>query len=131
MKTFGLSRVKRVPSPPKSRGRTRYKYSVYNDLVRLMANPSNFTHFRIAVGVSKSCGPAVLRNRLKRFARESLRLEQADLFPGTDYLLIFTPVTPKKKSAKSMAYKNLRFQDVQALLSGLMGQLKSKMGKPR
>lgn len=127
MNKFGLPRSRRVPSPPKSRGRTRYKYSVYNNLLRFMANPSIVPHFRLAVAASKSCGPAVLRNRLKRFAREALRLIQSDLKPRTDYLLILTPGSPKKKSDNSISYKNLRFTDLQSMIPALLSRLHDKM----
>lgn len=127
MKSFGIPRSRRVPSPPKSKGRTRYKYSVYNNLLRFMANPSQDPHFRLAVAVSKSCGPAVLRNRLKRFAREALRLIQSDLKPRVDYLLIFTPGSPKKKSDNSIMYKNLRFADVQSMIPAMLSRLHDKI----
>ncbi len=92
-----------------------------------MANPSKHPHFRLAVAASKTCGPAVLRNRLKRLAREALRLHQSDLKPGIDYLLIFTPVSPKKKGDNLILYKNLRFANLQPMLMTLLGRLHDKI----
>ena len=127
MKQLGLSRDQRIRIAAKYRGRIRYKYSVGNDLIRVCGGSSDRGHFRIAVGASKGCGAAVVRNRLKRMGREVLRIHQGILAPGTDYLLIFTPVSPKKKSDKSIIYKNLRFADLETMIVGLLDRLKTKM----
>jgi ribonuclease P protein component len=127
VKSLALPRRNRTSGTPRHGVRTRYKYSVGNDLLRLAANPSPLPNFRIAVAASKSTGPAVTRNRLKRFAREILRIHQAKLAPKTDYLLIFTPVSPKKKSDKSILYKNLRFADLQPMILALLDRLTAKM----
>jgi ribonuclease P protein component len=127
LKQLGLSRDKRIRIAAKYRGRIRYKYSVGNDLIRMCGEGTNRGHFRIAVGASKGCGAAVVRNRLKRMGREVLRIHQGILAPKTDYLLIFTPVSPKKKSDKSIVYKNLRFADLETMILGLLDRLKAKM----
>jgi len=59
--------------------------------------------------------------------REVIRIHQGILAPGMDYLLIFTPVSPKKKSDKSIVYKNLRFADLETMIVGLLDRLKTKM----
>ncbi len=56
-----------------------------------------------------------------------MRIHQGILASGTDYLLIFTPVSPKKKSDKSIVYKNLRFADLDMMILGLLDRLKAKM----
>lgn len=45
----------------------------------------------MAAIVSKACGPAVTRNRIKRWMREAWRQMQADLTPGLDSVWISRP----------------------------------------
>ena len=46
---------------------------------------------RLAAIVTKACGPAVTRNRIKRWIREAWRHLQADLAPGLDSVWISRP----------------------------------------
>ena len=46
---------------------------------------------RMAVVVPKACGNAVMRNRIKRWVRETWRHLQADLLPGLDSVWIARP----------------------------------------
>ena len=46
---------------------------------------------RMAVVVPKACGNAVMRNRIKRWVRETWRNLQADLTPGLDSVWIARP----------------------------------------
>jgi len=45
----------------------------------------------MAAIVTKACGPAVTRNRIKRWIREAWRHLQADLPPGLDSVWISRP----------------------------------------
>lgn len=51
--------------------------------------PNNLDYSRMAVVVSKKHGKAVIRNRIKRWARELFRRHKELIFPSQD--LIFIP----------------------------------------
>ncbi|MHC4236672.1 MAG: ribonuclease P protein component [Planctomycetota bacterium] len=66
--------------------------------LRLYMAPNELNSPRFGVSVSRSCGNAVIRNRLKRFGREVFRLYQYKIPSGYDYILI---IARKKRKISS------------------------------
>lgn len=70
---------------------------------------------RLGVSVSKRCGNAVVRNKLKRLGREVFRLAQYDIPSDYDYLLIFSAkMSNKSKSENRLATKEITFTKLNA-----------------
>jgi ribonuclease P protein component len=59
-------------------------------------------HPRFGVSIGKSAGSAVMRNRLKRLARETFRLNQHNLPVSWDYVLIICPKMTKKTASSDV-----------------------------
>ncbi|OHB51488.1 MAG: ribonuclease P protein component [Planctomycetes bacterium GWF2_41_51] len=76
-----------------------YKLFARNDLITVYMAPNTAQRPRFAVSVSGRISPAVLRNRLKRIAREAFRLTQHDIPAGFDYLIIYSQWLSKRQKS--------------------------------
>jgi ribonuclease P protein component len=59
-------------------------------LLTVFAAPNDCEHARLGISVGKSCGNAVVRNRLKRLLREAFRQNQGRIPAGFDYVVMLS-----------------------------------------
>ncbi|MEN6307289.1 MAG: ribonuclease P protein component [Anaerohalosphaeraceae bacterium] len=69
---------------------------------RLFAAMNSIGTPRFGVSISKTTGKPIIRNRLKRLAREAFRLNQHNLYPRADYVLIISAKMSKKTESDGM-----------------------------
>jgi ribonuclease P protein component len=96
MKRLFLKKSQRLCSNEQFKTVLAHKQSVSCSLFKLYVRPNGLPYPRFGVSVSKNTGIPVLRNRLKRLAREAFRLHQHNLPHNWDYVLIIWPKMSKK-----------------------------------
>ena len=96
---------------------------VSDGLLTLYMAKNDCGHSRLGVSVGKSCGGAVVRNRIKRLLREAFRQSQDRIPAGFDYLVMISrSYTKSDKSGHKEAIRQLTFQQVSASLLSLVSQ---------
>ena len=127
VKRFSLPKSKRLVSNRQFETVIARKLRVSNGLLTLYINENECGYPRLGLSVSKSCGDAVVRNRLKRLLREVFRQSQDQIPSGFDYLLMISPHWAKKldKSADNRkAVRLLTFEKVRTSFLALVDRAK-------
>ena len=130
MKRFFFPKSKRLASNRQFEAVLARKQRVSDGLLILYAAENGCDYPRLGVSVGKSCGSAVVRNRLKRLLREAFRQNQNSIPAGFDYLLMISPGSAKlDKSGRKEALRRLTFEQVKASFLALVARLGRADGK--
>jgi len=128
LKRYLFTKQHRLTTNEQFRAVLARKCCVGNDLFRLYVAENKCGHPRLGVSVDRTCGSSVVRNRLKRLAREVFRSQQHHIGANIDYLLIFSGKMSKKpKSVKHPALAGLTFEQLTESFSALAARAAKKL----
>ncbi len=128
---FSFPKKKRLVSNKQFKAVLARGLRLSNGLLTLYMAENDCGYPRLGVSVSKSCGNAVVRNRLKRLLREAFRQSQDRIPAGFDYLLMISPPrflakarAGAKKSGTGKAARLPTFEQVKDSFLALVQELK-------
>ncbi len=103
---------------------------VSDSLLTLFIAENSCSWPRLGVSVGKSCGNAVMRNRLKRLLREAFRQSQDQIPAGFDYLVMISPESVKLNDSADPGefVKQLTFNKVRDSFLALVKKAVKKIG---
>ena len=132
MKLFSLPKNKRLVSNSQFRAVLASRLRADDELLRLYIADNNCGYPRLGISVEKTCGTAVVRNRLKRLLRETFRQNQHEIPQGFDYLLMISHQWTKKNGCSAdaaKAVKKLSFDDVKTSFLALVDKAVRELDK--
>ena len=130
MARFLFRQSQRLRSEAEFRGVMKHKLFRNKGFMRLYIAPNSIGRPRFGVSISRKCGKATVRNRLKRLGREAFRLSQNDIAADFDYVLIFTPKMSKTGTEPMRMLETLTFQEVQGSFLDMAGSILRRQAKP-
>ncbi len=131
LKRFSFPKSKRLVSNKEFKGVLARNLCFSNGLLTLFVAENDCGYPRLGVSVGKSCGNAVVRNRLKRLLRAVFRQSQDRIPPNFDYLLMISPQWSNKldKSSYKEAIGQLACGQVKTSFLALMNEARGSSSK--
>lgn len=127
---LSFPKKKRLASNRQFEAVLAWNLRVSNGLLTLYMAENDCGYPRLGVCVGKSCGNAVVRNRLKRLLREAFRQSQEQIPAGFDYVLMISHNLAKQdKATLKEAVKQLKFEQVRSSFLALADAAVRKMDK--
>lgn len=128
MKLFAFPKKRRLVKNSQFKAVLARNLRVDNGLLTLYIAENNCGHPRLGISVGKSCGSAVVRNKLKRLLREVFRQSQDRIPAGFDYLLMISPQLLKDldKTDSKEVVKKLTFEQVKTSFLALADAVVAK-----
>lgn len=126
---FSFPKSKRLVSNRQFKAVLARKVRASNSLLTLYIAENDCGCARLGISVGKSCGKAVVRNRLKRLLREAFRTSPAQIPAGFDYLVIISPgwAGRRKSPNAKQDLKQITFQQIRDSLLTLVTAAVSKI----
>jgi ribonuclease P protein component len=131
LKRFSFPKSKRLASNKQFKTVLAGNKYFSNGFLVLFVSANDCSYPRFGVSVGKSCGNAVMRNRLKRLLRAVFQQSQDRIPAGFDYVLMISPQWSKKlnKSVNAKeAVRQLKFEQVNASFLALVATAVGKNG---
>ena len=130
MRKFCFSKSSRLKSNKEFKEVLDARLVARDSLLSIFVKSNKLGRVRLGVSVSKACGNAVVRNRLKRLIREAFRKNQYDIPSELDYLVMISPILMKELRKARLNGQKLSlpaYQDVCESFMNLCEQFKQKL----
>jgi len=114
LRSLRFPKSKRLVSDSQFKAVLARNVCVSDRLLTLYIAENDCGYSRLGIGIGKSCGGAVVRNRLKRLLREVFRQSQYRIRPGFDYLLMMSHgyIKSAKSTGHKQAVRQLSFEQL-------------------
>jgi len=129
LKRFSFPKVKRLIAAGQFKAVLVRNLRVCDGLITLYMAENDSGYPRLGVSVGKSCGNAVVRNRLKRLLREAFRQSRDRIPADFDYLVIISPGSAKLDKSQDFkeTVKRLTFEQIKASFLALVSKMARKI----